>query len=339
MSTTALIAEILVCGILVLTWTVLALLGFPQSQSIASFLANNQIAGGAVFLAYSYAVGVVFDRIWDIATKPIDHRVRKDLKLDAETLSQARKSAFGNGQNTPAYFEYIRSRMRIARCCLCNAPLIALSAIFLHYRNTTQPKIYIITAIASTGLIFTSFSFVAFKKLLRTYYKQLLSLNPPEKLEDPPKAKTLPLKSSSNPGTEPSKTVTYQTGISPKEAETVSLYSKCGWSSAEKPKQLLNALSESHRIVTARVDSKLVGLGNAISDGHLVVYYPHLVVDPDYQGKGIGSEIMRQLQEPYKDFHQQMLTADKSAIAFYKKLGYKRAGSTEPMWIYQGDEH
>jgi ribosomal protein S18 acetylase RimI-like enzyme len=34
-----------------------------------------------------------------------------------------------------------------------------------------------------------------------------------------------------------------------------------------------------------------------------------------------------------------MLTADGAAIKFYERLGFKRAGKTEPMWIYAGDEH
>ena len=39
------------------------------------------------------------------------------------------------------------------------------------------------------------------------------------------------------------------------------------------------------------------------------------------------------------NFHQQMLTADERAIDFYQKCGFKKAGSTQSMWIYQGDEH
>ena len=27
------------------------------------------------------------------------------------------------------------------------------------------------------------------------------------------------------------------------------------------------------------------------------------------------------------------------AIAFYKALGFERAGNSEPMWVYAGDEH
>lgn len=68
----------------------------------------------------------------------------------------------------------------------------------------------------------------------------------------------------------------------------VALYKANGWSAADKPTELYNALKNSHSLVTAWDGNKLIGLGNAISDGHLVVYYPHLLVHPDYQGKGVG---------------------------------------------------
>ncbi len=131
----------------------------------------------------------------------------------------------------------------------------------------------------------------------------------------------------------------YQAGDSLDEAEVIALYQANHWSSAHKPRALMAALAGSHTVVTARHQSKLIGLGNALSDGHLVVYYPHLLVHPDYQRNGIGSGIMRRLMERYAGFHQQQLTADGDAIAFYRSLGFERSGNTEPMWIYQGDEH
>lgn len=124
-----------------------------------------------------------------------------------------------------------------------------------------------------------------------------------------------------------------------REQEVITLYRSNQWSSADKPNQLMCALRGSHTLVTARVGSELVGLGNAISDGSLVVYYPHLLVHPDYQGKGVGRKIVEAMQQVYGDFHQQMLTADGKAIEFYKALGFERAGRTEPMWVYAGDEH
>ena len=117
------------------------------------------------------------------------------------------------------------------------------------------------------------------------------------------------------------------------------IYKSNGWSSAQKPQALYQALLNSHALVSAWDGERLVGIGNAISDGFLVVYYPHLLVHPDYQGQGIGKGIMEVLKNHYEQMHMQMLVADGKAIAFYEKCGFVRAGKTEPMWIYTGDDH
>ena len=124
-----------------------------------------------------------------------------------------------------------------------------------------------------------------------------------------------------------------------KTDEVIELYKANGWSSAEKPEKLMPALKNSDALVTARISRKLVGVGNAISDGSLVVYYPHMLVHPDYKGKGIGRAMMELLKQRYASLHQQMLTADVDATGFYKSLGFERAGKTVPMWIYAGNEH
>lgn len=117
------------------------------------------------------------------------------------------------------------------------------------------------------------------------------------------------------------------------------LYSANEWSSAQKPKLLHKALLASHSLFTAWNGRRLVGLCNAISDGYLVVYYPHLLVLPEYQGQGIGTELVRRLMARYAGFHQHMLVADGRALDFYRKCGFERAGKTEPMWIYAGHDH
>jgi GNAT superfamily N-acetyltransferase len=124
----------------------------------------------------------------------------------------------------------------------------------------------------------------------------------------------------------------------PREA-VLALYRANEWSSAEKPDLLLQALQASHSLITAWDDTKLVGLGNAISDGYLVVYYPHLLVLPEYQGRGIGGCLMKMLIARYQDFHQHIIMADSRALDFYRKCGFERAGKTESMWIYSGDDH
>lgn len=121
--------------------------------------------------------------------------------------------------------------------------------------------------------------------------------------------------------------------------EVVALYKANAWSSAEKPAQLLAALRNSHSLATARIDGELVGLANAISDGHLVVYFPHMLVHPQHQRQGIGRQLMQALLGKYEGFHQLMLTADGDAAPFYEAMGFTRAGNTIPMWIYAGTEH
>jgi predicted N-acetyltransferase YhbS len=69
------------------------------------------------------------------------------------------------------------------------------------------------------------------------------------------------------------------------------------------------------------------------------VYYPHLIVLPSYQGRGIGNELVRRLKQRYEGFHQHMLVADATAVKFYERVGFVRAADTTSMWIYSGDDH
>ena len=86
------------------------------------------------------------------------------------------------------------------------------------------------------------------------------------------------------------------------EAEVLEIYRPNDWSSAQNPVQLMAALRHSHSLVTARQDGQLLGLGNAISDGHLVVYFSHLLVHPDFQNLGAGRLMMEAISLKYKDF-------------------------------------
>lgn len=121
--------------------------------------------------------------------------------------------------------------------------------------------------------------------------------------------------------------------------QIIAIYELNDWSSAQKPEALYQALLNSHALISAWHNERLIGIGNAISDGFLVVYYPHLLVHPDYQGQGIGKGIMGILKQRYKAMHMHMLVADSDTISFYEKCGFTRAGKTEPMWIYAGDDH
>ncbi len=48
---------------------------------------------------------------------------------------------------------------------------------------------------------------------------------------------------------------------------------------------LLEALNHSHSLVTAGMNGRLIGPGNAISDGYLVMYFPIYWFIQNYKGR------------------------------------------------------
>lgn len=122
-------------------------------------------------------------------------------------------------------------------------------------------------------------------------------------------------------------------------AQTLALYRSQAWAAAEKPEKLLAGLEGSSALVTAWNGESLVGVGNAISDGHLVVYFPHLLVAREYRSRGVGREIMARLMRRYEGFHQQVVLADAEAADFFRRCGFGKAGSTVPLWLYDGSDH
>lgn len=118
----------------------------------------------------------------------------------------------------------------------------------------------------------------------------------------------------------------------------LALYQALEWSSASKPEQLLGGLRNSDTLITAWSERRLVGLANAISDGHLVVYYPHVAVHPEFQRLGIGKRMMQALMKHYEGFHQHSLLADPGAVSFFTACGFQQSPCAA-LWIYDGHDH
>lgn len=131
--------------------------------------------------------------------------------------------------------------------------------------------------------------------------------------------------------------VTYAESREFTQEQVIRLYTSCSWSSAEHPNELMSALRNSHSVITAWMGDRIVGLVNAISDGALVVYYPHLLVSPDARGRGIGTQLMKRMRAKYDGFHQQVLLSYEHATSVYEKAGFSRAPTIVPFWVYSGD--
>ncbi len=109
----------------------------------------------------------------------------------------------------------------------------------------------------------------------------------------------------------------------PSAQKTIELYRSVGWGHTKCPNSLNQAIKKSDFVVTAWDGDKLIGLGRAISDSALTVYFPDILVHPNWQRKKIGTEIMKRLLGKYGNFHNQVFIAeDKIAKQFYKKFGF-----------------
>ena len=72
---------------------------------------------------------------------------------------------------------------------------------------------------------------------------------------------------------------------------------------------------------------KIVGFGRSVDDGKYYGMVVDLVVDPEYQRRGIGAEILRQLREEMakEGFCIISLVAIRGKEEFYLKQGWKRS--------------
>jgi ribosomal protein S18 acetylase RimI-like enzyme len=100
-----------------------------------------------------------------------------------------------------------------------------------------------------------------------------------------------------------------------------------GWPNKPTPQTHLNILQGSYKVVLAidEESGKVVGFINAISDGVLSAYIPLLEVLPEYQNRGIGTQLVKIMLEELSDFYMVDLLCDESLQPYYERFGMERA--------------
>ncbi len=96
-----------------------------------------------------------------------------------------------------------------------------------------------------------------------------------------------------------------------------------GWPHPPTPETHLRVLQGSAHVVLAWDETHVVGYITAITDGVLAAYIPHLEVLPDYQGQGIGSELVRRMLDRLRDLYMIDLICDADVQPFYERLGMR----------------
>lgn len=70
---------------------------------------------------------------------------------------------------------------------------------------------------------------------------------------------------------------------------------------------------------------RVVGFVTAISDGALAAYMPLLEVLPEYQGRGIGSELVRRMLDILHAHYMIDVVCDAELVPFYERFGLRPA--------------
>ncbi len=117
------------------------------------------------------------------------------------------------------------------------------------------------------------------------------------------------------------------------------LYQAVGWTNyTNQPQMLEQALSHSLVIYLALDDDAVVGLIRLIGDGFSSVFVQDLIVLPSYQRQGIGSALMKEALEDYKEVYQVQLATEQTEknVGFYRSMGFETLSTydcTGMTWI------
>jgi len=108
--------------------------------------------------------------------------------------------------------------------------------------------------------------------------------------------------------------------------EVSSLFDKVKWGTRQ-PDVVQSTFEKSSFCRFAYANDKLVGVGRTVDDGAYYAWIVDLAVLPEYQGKGIGSYILKELECDLKPYITTMLTAASGKNSFYEKLGWVKQSS------------
>lgn len=112
------------------------------------------------------------------------------------------------------------------------------------------------------------------------------------------------------------------------------LFLSVGWFSGRFPERLKTALGNSPSVISAWDGSRLIGLIRGLDDGVWQAAIDCLLVDPEYQGRGIASGLLRMLLEDYRDYlYVDIVPDEKRNVAFYLKHGFSIMEEGTPLQI------
>ncbi len=111
------------------------------------------------------------------------------------------------------------------------------------------------------------------------------------------------------------------------------LFLSVEWSSGHYPDKLVTAMRNFETVFSAWDGDRLVGMICAMDDGIMTAYVHYLLVNPEYQDKHIGRELVGMVKEKYSDYLRIAVIAYNAELDFYENCGFKKSDDSSPMFI------
>ncbi|MBE5774003.1 MAG: GNAT family N-acetyltransferase [Clostridiales bacterium] len=111
------------------------------------------------------------------------------------------------------------------------------------------------------------------------------------------------------------------------------LFLSVNWSSGHFPDKLVVAMKNYETVFSAWSNNVLVGLISAMDDGIMNAYVHYLLVDPAFQGQGIGRRLVDMVKDKYKDYMRIVVVAYDDELYFYENCGFKKKTEASAMCI------
>ena len=92
----------------------------------------------------------------------------------------------------------------------------------------------------------------------------------------------------------------------------------------DDPARIARMIAESDVLITARFNGHLVGVSRALTDYSFATYLSDLAVDEQYQGLGIGRELIRRTHEACGKQTMLVLIAAPQAESYYPHIGLQQ---------------
>lgn len=103
------------------------------------------------------------------------------------------------------------------------------------------------------------------------------------------------------------------------------LFLSVNWESGNYPEKLVRAMHNSSQVISAWDGEKLIGLVRTLDDGETIAFLHYLLVDPAYQGRHIGDELMKQIMSSYQNLlYVKVIPSDPKTIPFYERYGFRQ---------------